>query len=176
MCIRISFGHSDEQLVEAQWAVVNALRRAVYHGSSHPDARRILYDALARAHTYTASPEQWAVESAEALVQAIARLQTATANDDLEIQSLRLRCEHLQQLVDRYNQNPLQERLKTISQERDRWREEAEQLTRRVRSLEEALARAQQAHQSEVAALQETISDLNRIIVEQQEQLNACLE
>ena len=171
MCIRISFGHSDEQLVEAQWAVVNALRRAVYHGSSHPDARRTLHDALARAHA--SSPEQWAVESAEALVQAIARLQTATANDDLEIQSLRLRCEHLQQLVDRYNQNPLQERLKTISQERDHWREEAEQLTRRVRSLEEALARAQQAHQSEVAALQATISDLNRIIVEQQEELNA---
>ena len=174
MCIRISFGHSDEQLVEAQWAVVNALRRAVYHGSSHPDARRTLHDALAHAHA--SSPEQWAVESAEALVQAIARLQTATANGDLEIQSLRLRCEHLQQLVDRYNQNPLQERLKTISQERDRWREEAEQLTRRVRSLEEALARAQQAHQAEVAALQETISDLNRIIVEQQEELNACLE
>jgi len=171
MCIRIVFGHSDEQLVEAQWAVVNALRHAVYHGSSHPDARRILHDAL--AHTYASSPEQWAVESAETLVQAIAQLQTATANDDIEIQSLRLRCEHLQQLVDRYNQNPLQQRLKTISQERDRWREEAEQLTRRVRSLEEALARAQQAHQSEVAALQATISDLNRIIVEQQEELNA---
>ena len=171
MCIRISFGHSDEQLVEAQWAVVNALRRAVYHGSSHPDARRILHDALARAHA--SSPEQWAVESAEALVQTIARLQTATANDNLEIQSLRLRCEHLQQLVDRYNQNPLQERVKVLTQERDRRREEAEQLTRRVRFLEEALARAQQAHQAEVNYLQEEIAALNRIIVEQQEELNA---
>jgi len=174
MCIRIVFGHSDEQLVEAQWAVVNALRRAVYHGSSHPDARRILHDAL--AHTYTASPEQWAVESAETLVQTIAQLQTAAANDDLEIQSLRLRCEHLQRLVERYNQNPLQHKVKTLTQERDRRREEAEQLTRRVRSLEEALARAQQSHRSEVASLQATIADLNRIIVEQQEQLNACLE
>ena len=174
MCIRIVFGHSDEQLVEAQWAVVNALRRAVHHGSSHPDARRTLHDALARAHA--SSPEQWAVESAEALVQAIARLQTATANDDLEIQSLRLRCEHLQHLVERYNQNPLQEQAKTLTQERDRWREEAGRLSNRVHTLEEALARAQQAHQAEVAALQETISDLNRIIVEQQEELNACLE
>lgn len=175
MCIRI--GYSQEQLhaarVEAQQEVINALHRTLSHGTSHPDARRILHDALARPHT---NPVQWAINSAETLVQLVARFQTQARENDLTIQSLRLRCKQLQKLLDRYHQDPLQDQVQALAQERDHWQAEATRLANRVRSLEQALSRAQQAHQSEVAALQQTIAHLNRIIVAQQEQLNARLE
>ena len=171
MCIRIVFGHTDEQLTKAQWDVVNALRRAVDGGITNLDARRILRDIFARA--YAPTPEQWAAEVAQALVETIAHLQAAAALDDArEVQRLRRQCDYLQRLVDDYTASPLHQQVQVLSQERDRWRAEADRLDNQIHALEDTLRRAQQAHQAEVAHLRAEIAALNRIIVEQQEELN----
>jgi len=141
MGIRLLFGHTAEELTQAQWAVVDAFRRALDLGLSHPEARRTLREVLTRVHC--SNPEQWAAEVAEALIGTIAQLQAAV----VQVQAL--------------------------TAERDRWRDLAAQAERRAQSLEQALARARQTHQAEVARLQEKIAALNRIIVEQQEELNA---
>ena len=175
MCIRVVFGHTDEELTEAKWAVVNAFRRALDGGLSHFDARRALREVLTRAHG--SNPEQWAAEVAEALVETIAQLQAAVASDDArQVERLRLECDSLRRVVADYNAHPLQAQVQALTAERDRRRAEADRLANRVRTLEDALRRAQQAHQTEVARLQATIADLNRIVAEQQRQLNDLME
>jgi len=172
MCIRIVFGHSDEQLTEAQWAVVNALRRAIDRSLVHGNARQTLRDVLAGARSF--SPEQWAAEVAKALVETIAQIQAAASHDAHEVQRLRLECDTLRRIVADYNAHPLQAQVEGLTQERDYWRSEAERLANQVQSLEDALRRARQAHQVEVTQLQAEIAALNRVIVEQQEALNEC--
>jgi len=65
------------------------------------------------------------------------------------------------------------ERLRAVTEERDRWRGEAVRLGERVRVLEGMLAGAEARHREEVGRLREEVAALNRIIVEQQEALNA---
>lgn len=170
MGIRLLFGHTAEELTQAQWAVVDAFRRALDLGLSHPEARRTLREVLTRVHC--SNPEQWAAEVAEALIGTIAQLQAAVASDDArEVERLRLERDSLRRIVADYNAHSLQ--VQALTAERDRWRDLAAQAERRAQSLEQALARARQTHQAEVARLQEKIAALNRIIVEQQEELNA---
>jgi len=172
MCIRIVFGHTDEQITEAQWAVVNALRRAVDRSLVHGNARQTLRDVFARTHA--ASAEQWVAEVAEALVEIIAQIQAAASHDAHEVQRLRLECDTLRRIVAGYNAHPLQAQVEALTQERDRCHGEAERLANQVQSLEDALRRARQAHQVEVTQLQAEIAALNRIVVGQQEALNEC--
>jgi len=170
MGIRLLFGHTAEELTQAQWAVVDAFRRALDLGLSHPEARRTLREVLTRVHC--SNPAQWAAGVAEALIGTIAQLQAAVASDDArEVERLRLERDSLRRIVADYNAHPLQ--VQALTAERDRWRDLAAQAERRAQSLEQALARARQTHQAEVARLQEKIAALNRIIVEQQEELNA---
>jgi len=82
----------------------------------------------------------------------------------------------LQQEVRRLRSSLEASRLADLQQQVDQLRAELAQAHERLAQKEEALARTQAAHQSEVAQLQATIADLNRIVAQQQEQLNACLE
>jgi hypothetical protein len=173
VCIRLVFGHADEDLLRAQQAVVNAFRRRVEFGLDHLDARRALLEAL--RPTWGTPPEEWAARAATALVGMVARLQeaaAAAAAAQAEVDHLRRECESLRRRFAEREAEPLRERVRILTVERDRWREEARRMAEQVQALEETLARAQRTHREEVARLREEIAALNRIVVEQQEALN----
>jgi chromosome segregation ATPase len=171
MCCHIVIGHTDKELTRAQWAVANSFLRAMEENLSHEEDCRIVHDILARL--YVQSPEQWATQVAKALVGTISQLRAASSKATHEIERLRPECESLRRIMAEYNDNPLQAQVQTLTEERDRWRFQAARFERHAATLEQSLAAAQQAHQEDVAHLQEEISALNHIVFAQQEVINA---
>jgi uncharacterized protein YukE len=170
MWLRVLLGPSEEDLVRAQWEVVDELERAAGEGWRYAGSSRRLRQLVRQAREQADSPSSWA--------RAFARLlqDTLTAAQEAEemragVELLECRLASFQRIVAGYNANPLQAQVETLTQERDEWQAQAERHAGRVRSLEAALARGQQAHQEEVARLKQEIVALNRLVVQQQEEL-----
>ena len=176
MGIHVLFGHTDAELVQAQWSLVDALEQSLGDGWRYADTshalRQLVHQTRAQAH----DPQAWAAAFAEALVDTLTAIQTAAAddanaasNDARAVERLSLERDSLRRIVAAYNADPLHTQVATLTQECDRWRDLAAHTERRA----QALAAAQQAHLEDVACLQEEIAALNRIVAQQQEELDA---
>lgn len=76
-------------------------------------------------------------------------------------------------VVEGYEREAPAERLRALEAEREGLRREVARLWERVRVLEEARAREMAMHQEAVRELEEKVRACNRVIVQQQEELNA---
>ncbi|OQY18267.1 MAG: hypothetical protein B6I35_13335 [Anaerolineaceae bacterium 4572_32.2] len=166
MRFMITFGHTDEELAAAQWAVAEAFRRAIGRSNVDPNTQQRLCEMLAQAPS--SDPEQWAAGAAASLASAIARLRTDVEKKDRTLDHLRRERDSLNRTVADHDAHPLHEQIKTLSEERDHWRDLTISAERRAQTLENA----HRAACTENDQLQTEVADLNRIIVEQQMALN----
>ena len=181
MPIRLRFGYDEEDLLDAQWELLDAFTRQLHQGWAEPAARQALRaatDALARD---PAGPTATATLLADRLVARVAEL--LAAQDPNALQAAQAECTYLQRQIERYQADPLTEQVIRVAQERDTAMRKIDQQARRIADLETALAQAQTARagmqqrlQAEVARLEEEVAALNRIVAAQHEQLTAAAD
>ena len=175
MSIHVILGHTDAELVQAQWSLVDALEQSLGDRWRYADTSRALRQLIRQTRAQAHDPQAWAAAFAEALVDTLTAIQTAAdasnaaSNDARAVERLSLERDSLRRIVAEYNANPLHTQVATLTQECDRWRDLAAQAERRA----QALTTAQQAHLEDIARLQEEIVSLNRIVAQQQEELDA---
>lgn len=175
----IAIGNIEKEFAkvrrEARREMTAALRWAIVHSlNQHPQTSHLAREALDRLPPLDG--EEWMTEVLDTLVGLIARQHTEYWNQNKELFQTRKERDEMQQKVDEYEIGLLNERIASLTEERDRWRREAQYLPARVQELEEALARSQKARQFEVNSLQEEIAGLNRVVVRQQERIDAFHE
>ena len=170
MGFAVIFGHTDEELTAAQWAVVETFRLTVDGSKIDSDTQRDLYEILTQAPS--SSPEQWAAGAAELFVDAIVRLRADLKKGERAFEYLCWERDSLRRIVADYNANPLHEQIETMTERRDHWRNLAASAEGRVQGLENA----RRADHAELDRLRGEIADLNRIVAEQQRQLNDLME
>ncbi len=186
MCIRIIRRPTPEEIEAIErWAVVRFIGRFLYslevtafpHTDSWPgylatgwselwqrcvpDANRFLHEA---GQLLRQSAADWQTLRARLGKLAQINQQLEAEIDQLQRDKVKIERDALQAEVERLKERNTQLLVKLVQTEE------------RLREKDEALSRAQAAHAHDVARLEATIADLNRIIVQQQEQLNAISE
>jgi chromosome segregation ATPase len=165
------FGYSNDDLKqaqrEAQNAMVTRFKSSARHSHGHKQGREILSELIDDLRG--TDPQRWFNALAEELVALIDHL----AKQAHISRSEKLHRESLQLQLDEYQRNPLSKRIEKLTKARDSYQEDAKKLRKRVQQLEEALDRSRQTHQDETEELNDCISELNQIIVEQQQRLDA---
>jgi CTP synthase (UTP-ammonia lyase) len=172
MCIRLFFQPTEEQITAAQWALVKTFKQSASHSCRSPEAAHTLYDVLSGVQEQATSPDIWARMAANALIEAIAALHATTASQVHEMACVIQERDSLRCLVADYQANPTEQQVKKVKQDRDHWLNRSAQAEQRAERLEMALVAEQKAHQDDIAKLQQRIADLNRIVAQQQEELN----
>lgn len=174
MCIKITFPPTDEQIAQAQWALVYTLEATITSSWRRSrDARQSLHEALRHAREQTDSSQQWAVVFVQTLLDTISTLQSA-ARRTASITAAQIERPQ-SDIVD-----ALEERVEELTRSQGHLLMELIERDTRIAELEESLRLTQGKHRREiderrreVSNLQATIADLNRIIAAQQEQLDA---
>ncbi len=167
MCIRITLPPTAEHVAEAQWDLIDTLARAFASAERHSNARRSLREMLLAARLQANSSQQCASAFAQSLIRTISTLQTAanTASDAVaKIAQLELDRDYVRSIV--RAQHIEQAQVEALTKERD-------DLLQRSTRLEAALRLVEDEYRRDVSDLQTTIADLNRIVADQQEQLDA---
>ena len=167
MCIRITLPPTAEHIAEAQWDLTDTLARAFASDERHSNARRSLSETLLAARLQANSPQQCASAFAQSLIRTVSTLQTAanTASDAVaKIAQLELDRDYLRSIV--RAQHIEQAQVEALTKERD-------DLLQRSTRLEAALRLVKDEYRRDVSDLRTTIADLNRIVADQQEQLDA---
>jgi chromosome segregation ATPase len=168
---------APDPAVQAQWDLLSDLENSAAHAfpSADVDARlaicRLLSEVRARVH----APRELAVEVGRALVEMRASWQRAeSAKEDAVRLAERALVENtaLRRQIEEYEIDPLQERIEALVDDCTYYRGQLVQAQRQS----EKTALALRQTQGEIAGLQQTVADLNRIIVEQQGQLNEMQE
>ncbi|MCP4542289.1 MAG: hypothetical protein GY832_34640 [Chloroflexi bacterium] len=171
MCIRITFPPTDEQIAEAQWALINRLEQTIIGSLRYRDARQSLHQVLRHAREQSDSPQQWVAVFVRMLLDTVSTLPSATRIVSVSA----ARIERSQsRIVD-----SLQEQVEKLTQSRDSFLRESVKCGNRATELENLLSLAQDKHcrdidehRQQVSDLQTTIADLNRVIAAQQNQLD----
>ncbi len=166
MGFQIILRNVDEQIEEAQRAVANAFRMATEENAENERARLALYDIFDQMTT--SDPVSAAADAGKALGALITHLCSELDEARQKVKKLRSGRDYYQLLVRKHNTSPLNEQIAQLTEERDDWQKKGEKSAVRVKNLE----RLEIAYRLKVEELEETIDDLNRIIVEQQEALN----
>lgn len=169
----IILGFSREQVRKAQWDVLRALRKGLSYNSTLPTATQQDLNDIFGDFPEVDEP----VSYAEAFGQALSRPllgppQPRDASPDLYETCQRER--HILQLqVDYFQNHPLQERLREQAEALTHWKGRAQEAEADIAKLKAALVREQNDHQATRSRLQEEIAAQRRLIVEQQETINA---
>jgi hypothetical protein len=169
------FGYSYEDLLRAQRDVLRTLEEALTGTQVQPEVRRLLQETLYRVPV-TSTPAARAEVLASALLNTITQLHgQAEAGKAQRKEDERVKREHhtLQQIVATYQQHPLQEEVLKLTQEIRQRDAQAQRAAESHQRLEAALTRERQAHHETMVHYQEEIAELRRLLVAQQEQLNA---
>jgi hypothetical protein len=175
MPIHVTFGHTERELLEAQWAAVDALEQALTDGWRYVETARTLRQLIHQSRSKARNPEQWAELFAEGLVETLNSLTSAAKSTSAiayELERLSAERDRLHRIIDEQRADPLQERVRQLTEERDNWRQRAADQAIRVDQLEASLRHAEDQRQQQVSTLQATVADLNRIVADQQAQLN----
>lgn len=174
MC-RFLFAPDPAEIARAQWALVSIFEQAAANSWRYGDkSNDRLRELVRRARGQGQTPQEWAGAFVRALLEEFDELEAAVeaaAGARREMEALRTQLAYYERLVADYHADPLKAQVDQLTGERDLCRLEVRRLTDRVQQLQESLARAQQLHQSEVDRLRQEIAALNRIVVEQQEEL-----
>jgi len=173
MCLRLVFGYGEEDFERARQGVVNALRRGLLRWAVEPvsEAEGLVREVVAGVSA--GEVEEWAEGVGQGLRRLVERLVVRLGAQAARIEALEREREGLRWQLAAYEAEAPVEQLRAVTAERDQWRGEAVRLRERVRALEGMLAGAEARHREEVSRLREEVAALNRIIVEQQEALNA---
>jgi chromosome segregation ATPase len=172
MClIKLKFGYSEEDLCQAQQAVVDRFRRAIPYNQVDPNTQETVRQALEAIIHF--DPEEWIAAAARALTTLIADQQATIDALERDLNTLRWERDGLRDTVDAYQNDPLQEQVAALEDDCHAWQRQASRLQQRVQELESSLERAQKAHQAEVTQLEQKIAALQDTIVHQRQQLNA---
>jgi hypothetical protein len=171
MGLRRLFSLTEEQTNKTQWTLVENIERQLTECQC-PQVRQAVSLLLEQARAQASSPQCWAINFAQAVVGALEAFQaTAVSAESTSWQAelLRLECATLRRALAEHKANPLQDQVHALTTACDESRTRAIQ----AEQLAEKLTTERKALQTEIADLQQTIGDLNRIVARQQEQLNA---
>jgi chromosome segregation ATPase len=172
MClIKLKFGYSEEDLRQAQQAVVDRFRRAIPYNQVDPNIQETVRQALEAIIHF--DPEEWIAAAARALTTLIADQQATIDALERDLNTLRWERDQLREQVEAYENDPLQVQVAELQDNCHYWQRQASRLQQRVQELESSLERAQKAHQAEVTQLEQKIAALQDTIVHQRQQLNA---
>lgn len=165
------FGYSEEEMRRARWRVVEALRRGLGRRVLWaPEAEGVVQQVLG---VVANDPEEWAERVGMGLREALEGEVQARRMVAGQVERLQREVERLRGMVEGYEREAPAERLRALEVERERLRQEVGQWRERVRVLEERLRQMEERHREEVERLREEILVRNRVIVRQQEALNA---
>lgn len=169
------FGYSEQEMEkarkQAQRALVDDFEDNIRHDHGHQKGREVLIGLLYDLKGYKTA--YWVRTLPDKLVALVDRLleKNTSLKDNLENEQWQR--EQLEWELEDYQRNPLQKQVRDLTKERDQWRDEALHLRDRVQQLDEALERCQTRCQNETQRLQNRISELNIIVAEQEQRLNA---
>jgi len=169
------FGYSEKQMENArkraQRDMVDDFENGIRHGHGHQKGREVLIELLYDLSGYRAA--YWVSTLPEKLVALVDRV--VKKNTDLErnLKNERRQREQLEWELKDYRRDPLQKQVRTLTKECNQWCDEATRLRDRVQQLDEALERCQTRYQNETQRLQNRVDELNIIIAEQEQRLNA---
>jgi hypothetical protein len=175
MSIHVTFGHTEKELLEAQWAAADALEQALADGWRYVETARTLHQLVHQSRARASNPEEWAELFAGGLVETLNALTSAAKSTSViacELERLSAERDRLHRIIDEQSADPLREQVRQLTEERDSWRQRAADQAMRVDQLKTSLKYAEDQRQQQVSALQVTIADLNRIVADQQGQLN----
>lgn len=167
------FGASEKEIEGAKQSVVEALRRGMEYAS--PDAETLQYLRQRLPAIPGSNPESWASALVSSLITLVNDLRREIALRQNTIGDLRWKERNLERQVEHYRSDPLRDQVARLTEERDRWQREAEELGDRVQRLANTLDREKRDYEGRLAALREKVTSLRRIVVEQQEALNEMM-
>lgn len=170
MVWRALFPPHDEDVAQAQWALVTALEQAAGNDRRRPEASRALRQLLAQVRAGARTPHEWAATLAQALLEQLAQQATAT-QAAREISLLQQQVEIYRRALEAERADPLAGQVERLTGERDQLQGQVDRLVGQARNLTATLERVQQTRQTEVGQLNAEIAALNRIIVQQEEAL-----
>ncbi len=176
MPVRVRFGYDEQDLLAAQWAVLEAFIRQLRQGWAEPAARQALRAVSDALPHDPAGPAATAATLAERLVAQVAEL--LAAREPAALQAAQTECAYLQRQVARYQADPLAAQVARLTAEHAAALQHGAQLAQQVADLEAALAQAPATHarvqqhlQAEIARWQAENRALQRIVATQQLQL-----
>ena len=105
MPVRVRFGYDEQDLLAAQWAVLEAFIRQLRQGWAEPAARQALRAVSDALPHDPAGPAATAATLAERLVAQVAEL--LAAREPAALQAAQTECAYLQRQVARYQADPL---------------------------------------------------------------------
>ncbi len=167
---QIAIKCDEEELTEAQWKVIAQLRTALVKQAAQQALCEQLRGCFPSQSMRIRSPDAWVRAFSAALV-AWARKRAESAYAAWEYDALQRRYERLEQQLQTYRDDPLQEQVTQLQEARDRWQEQAEQRGQHITDLQQRLSATRRRYREEAASLQHQIVQLNDIIVQQQETL-----
>ncbi len=164
--VQITFGCHPEDLEQAQWDLIHQVQQALFHRSPCGVVCQQLQNALPQ---HPASPQAWA----QAFSQALLALLDQNERAQQERSALQERCALLETYCRRYQEHPLQAQVAALRSSQAHWQQVAEAQTAHAEQLQQDLSATQAALQREITRLEGEISQLNAILVQQQEALRA---
>jgi chromosome segregation ATPase len=172
MALQRLFSPTSEQTNKTGWALVKDIERQL-RACRRPEVHQAINLILEQARSQASSPQCWATHFAQAVVETLEAFQAAAASAKSagwQIDLLNLECASLRHALAECEADPLQDQVSTLTAARD---ESYARATQAEQSMER-LTKKQGILQTEIANLKQTITDLNRIVAQQQEQLNAA--
>lgn len=178
MPLRIRLGYDQDDLHRAQWNLIYALQNSWSSGLGYFPARQQLSELVNNLGKQE-SPAAWVEAFVTALLRSITALNNARCQEtEAALRRITDERDRLQRTLTDIQQDPLQAQVQSLTEDRDRWLDQAAVHGRRIEELETALQRAQTARagerqrlEQESARLQAAIAALNRIVAQQQLQL-----
>jgi chromosome segregation ATPase len=172
------FGYSEKEMEnarkKAQRDMVDDFEDGIRHGHDHQRGREVLIELLYDLSGYRAT--YWIRTLPEKLVALVDRL--VRKNTDLErnLKNERRQRKQFERELEDYRRDPLQKQVRTLTKECNQWCDEATRLGDRVRRLERDLDRCQQRYRNETQQCQKRLTELNSLVVRQQERLQSLRE
>lgn len=165
------FNCKRQELLRAQQQVVAAGEHIILSQQLPHAVRESVQARLSRLQ-YPIEPMERLQVLLSTTISALSQLLTQqTTMLSQELGEARRDRDHWRRVAEEFARHPLQEEIARLTQARDQWRTIAEQNTQRVRELEAAMTRSEQIHRDEAARLATEIAALNRLVVQQQDEL-----
>jgi chromosome segregation ATPase len=169
------FGYSEQQMEKArrkaQRALVDNFEDNISSRHGHQQGREVLIGLLYDLKGYRTA--HWISTLPDKLVALVDRLLEKNTSLKDNLRHEKRQREQLEWELEDYQRNPLQKQVRELTKRRDRWCDETLHLRKRAQQLDEALERCRTMYQNETQRLQNRVNELNIIIAEQEQRINA---
>ncbi|HOU15342.1 MAG TPA: hypothetical protein PKZ84_19720 [Anaerolineae bacterium] len=166
-------GYNIEHVRNAQWDIITVLHQGLAnHAHLSSAVQQLLHDLL-NALPEMDTPVEYAQALAKTVVATIAKARQQCDDSPDSYRTCQEQRQILQMQVDYYHKNPLQEQLRERVEQINRWQSRAKEAEAENAEIKASLAREQRANQARQNRLEGEIAELHRLVVEQQETINA---